>query len=602
MQSKIARCFIFILIISAGLFSLRSFAFSTVTPLPADQAFIFSASFSRQAEVLAQWQIAPGYYLYQKKLLITFPANVNAKITYPQGEFRFDQARGRFEAYTGVINAPIQLQAKDQATQMSVDYQGCSEGGFCYPPIHKEFLVNVAGQSIAELSDAVPTSKSEQSISALITDQNGVRDLLAASHFGVLLLIFAGLGLLLAFTPCVLPMIPILTGIIVGHTQPLSARKAFFLSSSYVLGSAITYAFAGVAAALMGSSLQAGLQQPWIIALTGGLFVLLALSLFGLFDITLPRSWQLYITTVSRKQRGGTYVGAFIMGVVSTLIVSPCVTAPLVGVLMYIGQTGNVVLGAAALFAMGMGMGLPLLLIGVSARKVLPKSGPWMILVKQLFGVLMLGMAVWMLSRIASPTTLMMSVGIVLLGLSLFFCLHLARRAERGQIHRLIGYVTGLSGIILLAGGLGAPGFVNNWVHNGSTTSGSGTFIIVRNINDLNQQLTLAQAAHKPVLLDFYADWCESCVSMDKKVFSAPQVEAALSNFVLLRADLSANNTADETILKNYAVVAPPTVLFFNNNGREVNSRRIVGEINEQEFIGRVNTFMSASCDKKLQC
>ncbi len=430
---------------------------------------------------------------------------------------------------------------------MSVDYQGCSEAGFCYPPIHKEFNVDVSAQTIKDIS-ALPDEKvstgTDEKLTTLATDQNKVDTLLANASFGMLMLIFAGLGLLLAFTPCVLPMIPILTGIILGQRQPLTTRKAFLLSLAYVMGAAITYSLAGVAAAMMGSSLQAWLQQPWVIVAVSILFVILALSLFGLFDIRLPRMWQHHITTVSRKQQGGTYPGAFIMGMVSTLIVSPCVTAPLVGVLMYIGQTGDILLGAAALFAMGMGMGIPLLLIGVSARKFLPKSGPWMVVVKQLFGVMMLVMAVWMFSRIPSLDIL-----------------HVERQ-----------------------------------------TATEGSFVVVQNLKEVNQQLLLAQEQHKPVILDFYADWCESCVSMDKKVFGSPAVRAALSNFVLLRADLTANNQADDQILKNYAVIAPPTVLFFNNKGKEVNSRRIVGEVSPGEFLGRINTFMSARCDKKLQC
>ena len=304
---------------------------------------------------------------------------------------------------------------------------------------------------------------------------------------------------------------------------------------------------------------------------------------------------------MSRKQQSGTYVGVFIMGMVSTLIVSPCVTAPLVGVLMYIGQTGDIILGASALFAMGIGMGIPLLIIGMSARRALPKSGPWMDLVKKFFGLIMFGMAIWIFSRISSMTVKFEAVAVLLLGAGLFIGVMLPRYIGWRKLNRGIGFAAGMAGVLLMVSVAIMP--KSNGTGNLADSLNTGhSFIVVHNLAELNQQLMLAQTEHKPAILDFYADWCESCVLMDKNVFSMPDVKHALDNFILLRADLSENNEADDVMLKNFAVVAPPTVIFFNNVGKEVNSRRIIGELNAQEFVGRINTFMSASCDKKIQC
>lgn len=503
-------------------------AFAVTKPLPADQAFALSVSMDNANKVNVHWQIAKDYYLYRQKIHFDFEPKVAADFQLPPGQLKKDE----HEVYTGDVNIPVALNTQMKTVQFKVDYQGCSDKGFCYPPMQQVMTLNLAANSVMPVN----------SLSSLLTDQNSVRDLLGSQSLGVMLLIFGGLGLLLAFTPCILPMIPILTSIIVGHKQPVSTKKASLLSSTYVLGSALTYAAAGMIAASMGGSLQVWLQQPWIIALVGGLFILLSLSLFGVYDLRLPGKLQNRITAISRKQQGGTYAGAFVMGMVSTLIVSPCVTAPLVGVLMYIADSGNMALGAGALFAMGIGMGIPLILIGTSAGKWLPKRGRWMILVQKAFGVLMLGMALWMFSRVYA---------------------------------------------------------VANPYSDVQTNS---SFTLVHNMQDLNHQLMIAQASGKPVILDFYADWCESCVDMDKNVFSMQDVLHGLNKFVLLRADLSRNTAADEDLLRNFDVIAPPTVLFFNNQGQEVNSHRIVGELNAKDFMTRINTFITASCDKKMTC
>lgn len=577
----------FLLLAMALMYTQLSMA--STPPLPADQAFIFSLDKSQSKEILASWQIAPGYYIYRDRLNIKVtPASQVENIAYPQGEFKYDTIRGRMEVFTGLLTVHIQLKEPISSGQIMVEYQGCSSFGFCYPP--EQQTINLGAAPITN----------QTAMQSVLTDQNAVQSLFGNHNLIVTLLIFAGIGLLLAFTPCVLPMIPILTGIIIGQRGKISTKKAFLLSGTYVLGSSITYALAGLAAALMGNSLQASLQMPWVIAAVSMIFVLLAFSLFGLYHLRLPHFVQRHITHVSHKQQGGTFVGVFFMGVISTLIVSPCVTAPLVGVLIYIGQTGDKFLGASALFAMGLGMGIPLLLIGVSAGRWLPKTGSWMIAIKEMFGMLLLGMAIWLLSRIL-PALLTKLLWIALIAGALTYIILGITRSKR--LHRkwayTLGVAAGLISLVLIASnpsntfsliGIANPTLANN-------------FILIHNVNDLNNQLTLAREEHKPVLVDFYADWCDSCLLMDKQVFDKPKVQEALKNYIMLRADLTANNSDDQELLKKYAVVAPPTVLLFDKMGQENNLQRIVGEVNGKEFLSRLNTFELASCSiNKINC
>ena len=384
---------------------------------------------------------------------------------------------------------------------------------------------------------------------AEISSKNGSNDDYIPRFFdshNVLIIVFSflGLGLLLAFTPCVLPMVPILSGIIVGQSKNIrNKKKSFALSLAYVIGMAITYAIAGVVIALIGSSIQAQLQKPLVIVSFSGLFVLLALSLFGFYELQLPAQLQRRVTALSNQQKGGHYVGAFLMGCLSTLIVSPCVSAPLVGVLAYIGQTGDVVLGALSLLALGLGMGIPLLLIGISADRILPKAGAWMGVVEKIFGFMMLGFAIWILSRmIPGP------VG---------------------------GY-----------GDLFYPWSRFNSVHQSS--SEKAIFKLIHSFDELDQQLALAKKKKQIVMLDFYADWCNSCVVMERTIFSRAEVREQLANILALRADLTKNNAFDQALLKKFHLVGPPTIIFFGVQGQELTSARIVGEVDVKEFLTRL--------------
>lgn len=561
-----------------------AYAFITNKPLAADKAFVVSVSMDGGNKAIVHWEIAKGYYLYSQKIKFLFEPKVLADIQLPPGEVKQDLNHAQYEVYANSIDIPVVLHTDKQKIQMTIKYQGCAEKGFCYPPMRKSVSLDITK------TVAAPALPPFTNIQSLLTNQNDVQALLGSQNLLVMLILFMCLGILLAFTPCVFPMIPILTVIIIGHKHPVSTRKAFLLSLTYVMGSSLTYALAGMLAAYMGSSLQAVLQQPWILALVSGMFVWLSLSLFGVYDLQLPRELQTRITSISRKQQGGTYVGVFIIGAVSTLIVSPCVTAPLVGVLMYIAQTGNMTLGGGALFAMGLGMGIPLIAIGTTTGKWLPRRGPWMIGVQRVFGVMMIGMAIWLLSRVASVTTIMLFAAFLLLGAAIYFYRH--TRVN-------FSVMSGVTALLLIIAA-NTPFVINAIPAFGSAYESN--FIIVRNVEELRHQLALAAASKKPVILDFYADWCESCLVMDKKVFAVPDVIKGLNKFVLLRADLSKNTVSDEILLKSFEVIAPPTVLFFNNYGQEVNSRRIVGELDAMEFMSRVNTFITASCDKNLTC
>lgn len=584
-------------------------------PLPLDQAFVFSFEMINSKQVQVKWQIAPGYYLYRSKFHFTVFPKRKFLIEYPQVTKNLTEDRGQYFVYSGQLVIPILFEQsiyqtthtknqnkKTQPLELRIDYQGCSEKGFCYPPVTTKINLPAQPSHLPQVKNIVESSSNIQSFTSLrtlLTDQNGVLALFNIQNLGIQLIIFVVLGLLLAFTPCVLPMIPILTSIIIGQ-QKKSNKRTFLLASSYVLGMACTYSLAGLIAASLGSSLQVWVQKPIFISLGSFIFILLAFSLFGFYHLRLPLALQNKIMRLSHGQ-GGTYLSVFCMGVISTLIVSPCVTAPLIGVLLYMGQSGNKLLGGTALFAMGIGMGIPLLLIAVSAGKYLPKSGPWMEVVKKMFGVLMLLMAVWLLSRIISASAIYFLLGLISLITALFFIY--SRSPAKGWIkfHYACGVLLTIAGLWMFAMSFFpslTQGKYTPWLQPSNVSS---AFVVVKNVKELNRQLAVAKADKRPVLLDFYADWCESCLVLDKKIFSLSEVQTVLNRFVRIRADLSENSTEDEILLKQFNVIAPPTIIFFNSDGQE-DDMRIIGEVNKEEFLTKVNYFITASCNKNMTC
>ncbi len=561
--------------------------------MPADQAFVFSATLNQNNQLVMQWNIAPGYYLYRNQLLLkTTPMSgiQLGKIELPAGEPKHDMVHGQFQAYTGSIKIAVPLINKtNNILNLHINYQGCSSGGFCYTPIKKLLIVDLSRHTAPY--NLTPYVKNLTATAAHISQSDTIADFFQDRNFILIVCAFLGLGLLLAFTPCVLPMIPILSSIIVGSGKK-TKRKSFFLSLAYVAGMAITYAIVGVVIALIGSNIQAELQKPWVIILFSGLFVLLALSLFGFYELQLPSRLRHLITTKSNRLTGGTYVSVFLMGSLSTLIVSPCVSAPLVGVLAYIGQSGDVLLGAIALLALGIGMGIPLLLIGVSADRILPKAGPWMKTIERLFGVMMLCIAIWMLSRmVAGPVTLFLWA-ILCIFAAIFIGVFSPVPRFMQWVVKGASVIALVYGVILLIGAvMGNTNPLQPWETfetQSQVAKKKLSFVVVHSLKELKQQLDRAQKAQRPVLLDFYADWCVSCVLIDRTVFSRSDVQDAIDKFTLLRVDITKDTATDSVMLEHFDVIGPPTIIFFNAQGQELTAERIVGEVSAKEFLSTV--------------
>lgn len=553
-------------------------------PLPAEQAFVFSSQLETNKTVILQWQIAPGYYLYQDQLKVKAPASTVkiGKINWPKAKSKTDKISGNYLVYDGKlkVQVPVEKSAKG-LLNLEVNYQGCSEFGYCYPPENKKIQINLNQSNqkvmVTSLMAAPPSS---------LQTQNEIGNFFDGESNFIIIVSFIGLGLLLAFTPCVLPMIPILSGIILGHKN-ITIAKSFFLSLAYVLGMAITYAVMGMVVALMGSHIQTFFQSAWAILLGSTLFIALGLSLFGVYELRLPSSLQNRLTKISNQQKAGTYIGVFLMGVLSSLMVSPCVSAPLVGVLAYIAETGDIILGGATLLALGFGMGIPLLLIGVSAGKLLPKAGAWMVGIERLFGFLLFAVAILLLSRIIPGPFALFLWAVLLICTAVFMGVFIQAKNNWYNLLRGLGFVLLVYGIVLIVGAaMGNSNPWQPWEKVGFAIKKEPLFVTVKNMAQLDEAFAQAQHDQKPVLLDFYADWCSACVSLDRYVFSDRDVQHTLSGFVMLRADVTKNQAFEQDLLNRFKVIAPPTVLLFNAEGQEV--KRIVGEVDKNEFLNRV--------------
>jgi len=583
-------------------------ASAAIKPLPVNAAFELTPYLDQNHQLVLQWDIAPGYYLYREQVYIEPNKNQVelGALHFPEGVERRDDLHGLYQAYFDklVVYVPL-LGSLNQILDVNIHYQGCSSQGFCYPPVKKTLKVNLASvKSPRDLSDYLASAGNKLPSSHLV-DQSYAADLLQGQHLFFIILSFLGLGLLLAFTPCVLPMIPILSSIIVGFDKEMSTYKAFRLSLSYVMGMALTYAATGMAVALLGSSIQVAMQKPSVIVSFSLLFVALALSLFGFYELKLPNRWQRHIVSWSHKHEGGTYVGVFFMGVLSTLIVSPCVSAPLVGALTYIAETGNVALGGLALLSMGIGMGIPLLLIGTTAGKLLPKAGQWMEIVKKLFGILMLAMAILMIERIASGAVILVLWAVLLFVTTLV--LWQMTHSKRFLMHLNRGFGVALmtySGILMVGAFLGNTDPFYPLANQGMPVALlSQQFTVVKNVDELNVQLQLAKKNKKNVLLDFYADWCVSCIVMDKKVFNQVAIKDSLTDYVLLRVNVTKNSASDRALLSRFNIIAPPSIIFFNASGALLTHQQIVGEVNAKEFLAELSQIKALQepylCDNK---
>ncbi len=567
-------------------------------PISMDQAFRFSAAARDSQTIIARWKIKKGYYLYRARFHFRAIKPQGARLAQPLLPKGFIKSTpvGRYEVYKGLLNIPIPvITPQGKKLILEVNYQGCSEAGYCYPPSMKVVPINLGKHYMKftkgiEVDIAAAPAKRKTAHNHTSSPLSKIQDLLEGGNLWGIIIGFLGFGILIAFTPCVLPMIPILSAIITGQKKMTTAH-AFFLSLAYVLGMAITYAVAGMLVGLVGGSIQAALQIPWVIILFSLIFVAMALSLFGLYDIQLPQRWRSKLAKASEHQKRGAYIGVFIMGILSTLILSPCVTPPLVGILSYIGHTGNAKLGGLALFVMGIGMGLPLLVIGFSHGKFLPKSGLWMNAVKNFMGILMLALAIWMLQRIFSDALIMLLWAILAIGTSIYMGALSTVKTAKTIIAKAIGILIFIYGVLLVIGA--ATGNYNPLQpiqlakhcmkpHHGLH------FKNMHSVTDVEKAVAEAKKRGKLVMLDFSAQWCVSCKEMDDFTFSNPKVVKRLSTMVLLRADITANNTQDKMLMRHYNVIAPPTILFFKD-GKELGNARIIGEMGPAAFLAHLN-------------
>jgi thiol:disulfide interchange protein DsbD len=567
--------------------------------LPVDQAFIFSAVPDGADRVLIDWQIAPGYYLYRHRLTLKTPTPgfTLGELSLPDGKKKTDEFFGDVEVYYDALTATAPVTRPEGASsfELVVSYQGCADAGLCYPPVTKTVQIDLPPPGTASVRDAPQP---------MVSEQDRLSTLVSGGSLLVVMASFFGFGLLLAFTPCVLPMIPILSGIIAGQGAAATPRRSFLLSLTYVLGMALTYTAAGAAFAAAGQQAQAFFQQPWIIISFAALFVVLALAMFGLFDLKIPAALETRLAAASGRQKSGTFIGTAGMGALSALVVTACVAPPMVAALAVIGQTGDVLRGSLALFAMGMGMGAPLLLVGVAGGRFLPHAGVWMTTVKALFGVLFLAVAVWMLERVL-PGSLTLALWALLAIVAGYYFGGFGRAGAGSEAGRMVAKGLGLAaiawGVIMMIGaasgghdplqplrGAALPGLGGKAA---ASATGELPFRKVASIEDLDRELAAAQAAGKPAMLDFYADWCVSCKEMEKYTFSVPGVQADLAGFVLLKADVTANSEADQALFRRFGVYGPPTTAFFNADGRECRPFRLVGFVAADEFRSHLARF-----------
>lgn len=558
--------------------------------LPADEAFRFQALVEDPHSLRLNWQIADGYYLYRNQFKVDKLAGEVQldPLQLPPGERKEDPEFGTTEVYHRSLVATLPLKrTTTEAVQLElkVRYQGCAERGVCYPPQSKTVTLTLPP---AAAIHAPSTTVSPPQ--PLLAEQDRIAQALQDQGFWFILLSFMGFGILLAFTPCCFPMLPILSGIIVGHGHRITTARAFALSLSYVLASALTYTVFGILAGLFGANLQAAFQNPWVIAGFSALFVLLALSMFGLYELQMPSSWQSMLA--SRRGVGGGFVNAAVMGALSALIVGPCVAAPLAGALIYIGQTGDAILGGAALFAMGFGMGLPLIAVGTSAGKLLPRAGLWMNTVKAVFGVLLLGVAIWLLARILPPplTLFLWALWLIVPAIYLGAASPLPEHASHSRkLGKALGTVMLTYGILLLIGL--AAGSHNVFRPLEPLTAridptAATTQAAFRRITSSEAlDAALEEARGSWVMLEFYADWCVSCKELEAYTFTEPKVRERLADLTILKADVTTNAGPEQSLLRRFGLIGPPAVLFFDPEGRECKAARLIGYIPPQQFL-----------------
>lgn len=557
-------------------------------PLPPEQAFQALVTVADPFTLHVDFTIAPGYYLYRDSLAVRATGDTAAAgpPRLPPGTQQYDEHFGETTVFYNELAFTVPLtRSSPVATTLPVEiaYQGCKKDSICYPSQLLALDIELPAATKADPTRRLPGEPGP------VSEQDRLSQLILNGNIFLVLATFAGLGLLLAFTPCVLPMVPILSGIIARQGEDVTTSRAFLLSLTYVLGMALTYTLAGAAFAAMGGQIQAALQKPWIIIGVAALFVALALSMFGLFELQMPAAIQTRITAISSRQRTGTFVGTAIMGILSALVVTTCVAPPLVASMTVIAQAGDVTRGALSLFAMSLGMGFPLLVIGTSAGRLLPKAGAWMSGIKSVFGFMMLGLAIWMLTRILPGVVTMLLWAALVLMAGVFLGAFTSLDPQAGTGRKLAkgaGLLAAVYGAALLVGALsGQENPLRPLDFAGNRNPAAGLeFRRIKSIADLERELDAAAARGRPVMLDFYADWCVSCKEMEHETFLDARVKESLAGTLLLQADVTANDAEDQALLKRFNIFGPPTIVFFDTHGMERSEYRVVGFMPADEF------------------
>ncbi len=551
---------------------------STSQPLPAEQAFHLTYTLNKHG-IKLRWQIAPGYYLYKTRFHFALQHNHAAnlgQIIFPTAQVIDDPYFGQVGIYKHQLTLTVPIYGKiTEKLALQVRWQGCS-GKVCYPQQTKTIVL---------FGTVLQSSKPPITV-GIAASNRSLHHWLSGHHYGMALLILFALGILLSFTPCVLPMIPILSAIIIGQKNR-TFWQALALAMSYVLGMAITYTIIGMVIGSIGASFQAALQTPWVISLFALIFVLLALSMFDLYSLKLPNRWQNAVHQWQQHQTGGKIFGVFIVGALSSLILSPCTSAPLIGVLGYIAQTGNWAFGGLALFVIAIGMGIPLLIISIGANQWLPKTGTWMIQVKYFFGLLLLLVALYLLQRILSGPLVLFIGGAILMIYSFFLGRKLATDSAWKILRKAISSIIALYGIALMAGGLmGNHSFIQPLARQSHTTQAESPMIRVDSLTGIQQQFAMAAKDKQPVLLDFYANWCIECHKLANETLSNPQVLAALKHYRFIQVDVTHANKQTKQIMTHYHILGLPTLILFNPQGHVY--QRLVGYLSADALVKEI--------------
>lgn len=540
--------------------------------LPADEAFVLSHQ-EADGKVFLQWEIAPGYYLYSQRIKARVPQQSLNISTDPTPIMKEDPYYGKVGVFYNFVRAT--LDAPHQ-TELTIEYQGCAEAGLCYPPQKKTI-------TLAQTSASPPPHQSNSQAKTFDKHSDlSLIEKLKSGHILTTLLIFFGAGIITAFAGCSYPMFPILSNIILGEGKTITRSRAFSLSLAYVLPIAVVYALLGVIAGVFGSNLSALMQSSWVIFSFAGILVLMALSMFGLFELHMPSAIQTRLNHLSNSQKGGTFIGAIVMGTLSAFIVSACTVPPIVAAISYIVQSGDVLLGAGAMFLFGLGLGVPLLLLGLSASWLLPKAGAWMNTVQRAMGWVLIAAAIYIASRVLRDevTQLLWVVFGLMVGLTLIYK---APKQGAGLGIMAIGALS------LVLSGMGISQFITQTIHN--NTQGDSlpkyAFTVIESTSDIQNI-----SNEKPTIVDFYADWCVSCKHMEKKVFSQADVQTRFKSINTLKADITKISDAEKSLMQKYRVIGAPAILFLDKNGAEIRALRVTGEMGTEAFTQRLDALL----------